>query len=183
MSYPFGSNRTPGGPHSNGLAIGGIAVGVLGAVAGVVIVIYVFGQDRQVAPKAPTQAEVTGSGRISIPLDGESRFRITTNFVGPGGQATWRCMIDTGAPDLTLDRPKALALGFGNNLKFIYRNIQPTRQWQAAAVTLRSVTLAGRFTLRDMPAIVDTEDECLIGIPVLRQMRVSIRGSVMELSW
>lgn len=182
MSYPFGSNRTPGGPRPNDRAIGGVAVGVLGAAAGVAILVYVFGQHRQVAPSPLTQAEITGAGRISIPLDGESRFRVTTNFVGPNGQATWRCLIDTGAPDLTLDRPKARALGF-DNLKYIYQNFLPTRQWQAAAITLRSVTLAGRFTLRDMPAIVDTEDECLIGIPVLRQMRVSIRGSVMELSW
>jgi hypothetical protein len=51
-------------------------------------------------------------------------------------------------------------------------------------IRLSSVTVAGRFVLTDVPALVGggDDDGCAVGNPVLRRLRVTLENGSLELS-
>jgi clan AA aspartic protease (TIGR02281 family) len=94
-------------------------------------------------------------------------------------------MVDSGASWLTIQRDQAAELGFDRSLEFSDAAYTANGMTHEAPITLRAVSIAERFTVNNAKAEVNGGDlnECLLGMSVLRLLRVSFAAGAMELSW
>ena len=104
------------------------------------------------APSADRGAPPDSMGRrIVIGADAHHQFYERVHFTGPKGKADLICLIDTGAAALLLNREQARQLGFDPD-RLDYSSVVTTVNGRSrtALITLKSVSIAGQFTKRDM---------------------------------
>jgi clan AA aspartic protease (TIGR02281 family) len=193
--------------HSVGLA-GGSGLGIVGAgwlltaaagtllAAGAVGGICIYGQTWPIAAVPPPQ--ITGhpppaddrpqrpdpARQIVIASDRYHQFYESVTFVGPGGQARFQCLFDSGCSVTSLSKAQAAQLGY-DRLNFSVEVSTANGRSSAAPVRLASLTIAGRYTVRDEPAWVAAgESDCLIGMSTLHFLNVEKpKNGPMTLSW
>ena len=143
------------------------------------------GQERSDPPVvAPRNAP--DSRRIVLAGDRHGHFHALVMFSGPRDQRQWPCMVDSGASVPTIRRDQAAELGFDER-RLDFSDVMHTANGETrdAPITLRAVSIAGRFTVNNASVEVDGGDldECLLGMSVLRLLRVTFAGGEMELTW
>jgi clan AA aspartic protease (TIGR02281 family) len=170
---------------------GGWSVGIL-LTAGTVALVAAMPWKPKDKPSAPERSDrpsrsAPDSRRIVLTGDHYGHFHTLVTFIGPRDQRQLPCMVDSGASWLTIGRQEAAALGFDErSLRFSDVMYTANGETRDAPITLRSVSIAGRFTVNNASAEVDGGDldgQCLLGMSVLRLMHVSFSGGAMELSW
>ena len=125
--------------------------------------------------------------RLVIGADGHDQFYERVQFTGPNGKpAEWKCLIDTGAASLVINREQARQLGF-NPDRLDYSIVTSTANGRStqAPITLKSVSIGGQFAKRNAPAAVAAGnlETCIVGMAFLKFFRVVMADGSMELTW
>jgi clan AA aspartic protease (TIGR02281 family) len=97
----------------------------------------------------------------------------------------FRMLVDTGSDDLTFNRSHLRKLGL-NVKRLIYNQPISTSNGivRSAPIVVHELRI-GAFVLHDVPAMVDNAamGEPLLGMSVIRYMRLEIGADGCELSW
>jgi aspartyl protease family protein len=136
---------------------------------------------------APAVTAPSEPRRISLVSDQAAQFQARVGFTGPNGQqGQERCLVDTGAEVLSINQALARRVGFSpSHLDYSIPMQTANGVTYDALVTLPSLSIEGRLKLRDVPTHVSSQDDgiCLMGMSVLKLLRVAINNGSMELSW
>jgi clan AA aspartic protease (TIGR02281 family) len=169
----------------------GLAAIAAAALAGIVPVVASkppqTGRSRAIdTPSARPALPRVPASPVSIrPDEGSQLYFVTVGIAGPAGWREFNCILDTGASFLSIARSQAEQLGFDpGQLDFSAPVKTANGRTSDAAIRLRSVVIAGRFALTDVPALVSDggDDGCEVGQSVLKRLRVTLADGSLELS-
>jgi clan AA aspartic protease (TIGR02281 family) len=124
--------------------------------------------------------------RLVIGADRYDQFYERMQFTGPSGKpAEWKCLIDTGAASLVINKEQSRRLGF-NPDRLDYSIVTSTANGRSsqAPITLKSVSIGGQFARRDAQAAVAAGnlETCVVGMAFLKFFRVVMADGSMELT-
>jgi clan AA aspartic protease (TIGR02281 family) len=142
---------------------------------------------RPPARPVPALPRVPASpGRVLIRADeGSQVYFVNVSITGPARSREFNCIVDTGASFFTINRVQAVQLGFDlGRLEVSHSVWTANGRVSAAAIRLRSVMIAGRVALDDVPALVMSSDDdgCAVGNSLLNRLRMTLENGSLELS-
>jgi clan AA aspartic protease (TIGR02281 family) len=125
-------------------------------------------------------------GRVSILPDENSKlFFVTVGITGPAHSRAFKCIVDSGSTLPSITREQAGLLGFDVR-RLDFSTVVGTANGRVnyATVRLRSVMIAGRFALSDVPALVagGDDEDCALGMSLLNGLRMTLENGSLELS-
>lgn len=134
---------------------------------------------EQALPPAP-------ASRVSLRPDKNSQvYFVSVGITGPTASGEFKCIVDSGASFLSMSRDQAKLLGFDPSRLDFSRSLSTANgRVSAALVQVRSVVIAGRIALGDVPAVVGGADNdgCAVGMSLLNRLRMTLDNGSLELS-
>jgi aspartyl protease family protein len=136
--------------------------------------------------RAPGLPALPRGSAVSIRPDEHSQlYMVSVGIAGPAGWREFNCILDTGASFLSISRDQAGQLGFDPvELDFSTPVSTANGRTDDAAIRLRSVLIARRFALANVPTLVSGggDEGCEVGQSALKRLRVTLADGSMELS-
>jgi clan AA aspartic protease (TIGR02281 family) len=143
------------------------------------------GGSRSIDTRPSVPAWQRGPAVSIRPDEGSQLYLVSVGIAGPAGWREFNCILDTGASFLSISRGQAEQLGFDpGQLDFSQPVSTANGRVRDAAIRLRSVMIARRFALADVPALVSGggDEGCEVGQSALKRLRVTLANGSLELS-